>query len=507
VGIALGVRGLSKHFASTRALDHVDIDVARGEVHALMGANGSGKSTLIKTLSGFVQPDPGATAHVEGEALELGDAAAAFRRGLRFVHQDLGLVDELDAIDNFALGHGYVRRRGGAIDWKRSRYQAESALAGLGLSIDVRIPVGRLSASSRTAVAVSRAMAGWEQGHVTVLVLDEPTASMPDDEVARLFDAIRAVRARGVAVIYVSHHLDEVFEIADRVTVLRDGRRVDTVPTASLNHDALITLMIGGTFAPHVAATSATNDSSPVVLRATHVSTSLLDEFSVDVRAGEVVGVAGLAGSGREHVAKALFGAIPRIGVVEVDGEPVSPAPGAAIRSGLSMVPAERAREGLVLSKSARENVSLPRVSAFRRRGRVCRRAETDDARHWLAQTNVRPADQPERIVATFSGGNQQKVLLARWLGMQPRVLILDEPTQGVDVAAKTDIYGVLREAVVDRGVALLVCSTDSPELASLCDRVIVLANGRIHCELLAPVTDEDIERACLVGSMQGLVS
>ena len=499
---ALTVSSLSKHFGTTRALDDVHMSIDRAEVHAVVGANGSGKSTLIKILSGYVQPDAGARATVDGAAFQLGDAAAALRGGLRFVHQDLGLVDGLDAVDNFALGHGYVRRRSGAIDWSGCRRQAREALAALGMAIDLHAPVGQLPASARTAVAVARAMAGWQSGHVKVLVLDEPTASMPDDEVSRLFGAIRSVRDGGVAVIYVSHHLDEVFEIASRVTVLRDGRRVETVSTASLDHNDLVELMTGGASTGHpLDETPAGVASSRVVLKVSAVSTSLLDAVDLEVRAGEIVGVAGLAGSGREHVAKAVFGSLPRTGSVELDGRVVPGAPRASIRAGLGMVPAERVREGLVMSNSARENVSLPRVARFRRRGRLAVAAETSDAAAWLRQTNVRPPDEPERLVRTLSGGNQQKVLLARWLGTEPRALILDEPTQGVDVAAKMDIYRVLRHTAAENGVAVLLCSTDSAELALMCDRVAVLTGGRVHAVLRPPMTTGDIDRACLTGA------
>ena len=493
----LVVQGLSKTFGSTRALIDVDLEIVRGEVHGLVGVNGSGKSTLIKTLSGFVQPDNGADATIAGRPLRLGDPAAAAAGGLRFVHQDLGLVDELDAVDNYALGNGFVRRASGTIDWPATRARVAEALGELGVALDPQRPVGQLSASARTAVAVARALAGWRDG-AQLLVLDEPTASMPDDEVGRLFDVIRAVNASGLAVIYVSHHLDEVFELTNRVTVLRDGRRVATVPTSDIGHDDLVELMTGGLHDARPSGEVAPATFSPVALSANSISTGLLRGVDVSVCVGEIVGIAGLSDSGREHLAKALFGAIPRTGTVVVRGETVAPNPIAAIAAGVALVPAERLRVGLIAADSARANLSLPRIAAYRRLARLHRARETADAEELLHRTKVNPDRDPERVVATLSGGNQQKVLLARWLGVNPRVLLLDEPTQGVDIAAKSDVHRLLREAARTSGLAVLVCSTDSIELADLCDRVIVLCRGSVEAELLAPVSADDIERHCL---------
>ncbi len=503
---ALSIEGLSKTFGSTRALIDVDLQIAAGEVHGLVGVNGSGKSTLIKTLSGYVQPDDGAVASINGTPLRMGDPVAAAEGGLRFVHQDLGLVDELDAVDNYAIGNGFIRRVSGSIDWPATRARVTEALGELGVQLDLRRPVGQLSASARTAVAVARALVGWRDG-AQLLVLDEPTASMPDDEVGRLFNVIRAVNASGLAVIYVSHHLDEVFELTQHVTVLRDGRRIATVPTNAVSHDELVELMTGGVHDPSPTSDIALSTSSPVALAATSISTSLLRSIDIEVRVGEIVGVAGLSDSGREHLAKALFGAIPRTGTVTVGGSTVAADPVAAIAAGLALVPAERLRVGLIVADSARANLSLPRIAAYRRRGRLHRASETADAAELLHRTKVKPDGNPERIVATLSGGNQQKVLLARWLGVQPTVLLLDEPTQGVDISAKSDVHRLLREAARNGGLAVIVCSTDSIELAELCDRVIVLCRGSIDAELLAPVSADDIERHCLTDAREEIRS
>ena len=499
---ALSIEGLSKTFGPTRALIDVDLQIEAGEVHGLVGVNGSGKSTLIKTLSGFVQPDDGAAAFINGAPLRLGDPGAAAEGGLRFVHQDLGLVDELDAVDNYALGNGFIRRSSGSIEWPATRARVTDALGELGVQLDLRRPVGQLAASARTAVAVARALSGWRDG-AQLLVLDEPTASMPDDEVGRLFDVIRAVNASGLAVIYVSHHLDEVFELTQHVTVLRDGRRIATVPTKTVSHDELVELMTGGLHDPSPRCDIAMSTGSPVALAATSISTSLLRDVSIEVRVGEIVGVAGLSDSGREHLAKALFGAIPRTGTVSVGTSTVAPDPVAAIAAGVALVPAERLRVGLMVADSARANLSLPRIAAYRRRGRLHRASETADATELLHRTKVKPDGNPERIVATLSGGNQQKVLLARWLGVKPSVLLLDEPTQGVDISAKSDVHRLLRETARDTGLAVIVCSTDSIELAELCDRVIVLCRGSIDTELLAPVSADDIERHCLTNARE----
>ena len=494
----LEVRGLTKAFGPTEALVEVDFDLRAGEVHALVGQNGSGKSTLVKILAGVHAPDAGAIA-VGGEEFDPLRPGEARRRGLRFVHQDLGLVDSLDVVENLALGRGYDLRFPRRISWRHERRQARAALADIGHTLDVRALVGTLRASERTAIAIARALDGWRSA-ARLLVLDEPTASLPEAEVTRLFDVIGTIRDRGVGVIYVSHHLEEVLAIADRVTILRDGARVGTFDAAELDHDRMVELIVGrGSAAPAAAPVqSGAPERHEPSLVAEDLSGAVLRGVSLRVGAGEVVGVAGLTGSGREELGPALFGAAGRSGSVSVEGNPVPAGrPDLAVAAGVGFVPADRKALGLVASMVVRENVTLADLRPYLRGGLLRHRKERSDVDTWLGLLDVRPRNQSLGAMR-LSGGNQQKVLLARWLRIRPRVLILDEPTQGVDVGAKAEIHRRIVGAARD-GAGVLVCSTDTAELVQVCDRVLVMQRGGIGAELLGrDISEERIDRLCL---------
>ncbi len=495
---ALRITGLTKDFGGQRALDAVDIAVEPGEIHALVGHNGSGKSTLVKILAGYHQPEQGAHATVAGADFPLGSPAAARAAGLRFVHQDLGLVETLTVADNLRLAADArllapLRRR-------TERVAADEALAALGYDIAPTARVGDLTRSERTAVAVARALDDQgTTGPAPLLVLDEPTASLSAGEAQRLFGAVRKVAAAGTAVLFVSHHLDEVLGLCDRVTVLRDGRRVDTRTTAELTHEALVELMLGHGVersGPTPSGTASLTGSAPrLVVKGLFGTT--LSGLDLEVAAGEVLGISGLTGSGREEVAGLLAGHVPRGGAVDVDGVPVAPGdPRTAIAAGIGYVPAERDR-ALLPRSGVRENLTLADLRPFRRGPRLHRGAEREETRRWITALGIRPAD-PERPVAQLSGGNQQKVVLARWLRMHPAVLVLDEPTQGVDVGAKADIHRLIEEAAA-AGAAVVVCSTDDAELARLAGAVLVLRRGRAATRLTgAEVTDKRIEHELL---------
>jgi ribose transport system ATP-binding protein len=499
---ALQVRALSKTFPGQRALIDVDLELQPGELRALVGQNGCGKSTLIKVLAGYHEPDAGAEVLVDGEQLPLGVAGAGDHAGLRFVHQDLGLVPTLDACDNLAMGHGYERNRAGLIAWRREQQMAQETLSGLGYDIDVKQPTGHLVISERTAIALARALSP-RSTPPRVLVLDEPTANLPATEISRLFDVVRAVRDRGVAVLFVSHHLDEVFTLCDTVTVLRDGRHVVTRPVEGLDEEGLISLMIGRTLEEFEAPAAAVERHGDAVLQVRDLRTPVLMGIDLEVRPGEVMGVAGITGSGREELALALFGGIERTGSVVVTGQEVEPhRPDKAVAAGMALVPAERHANAAFLDSSLRENVSIVSPGDFLRRGLLNRNREVSEVTSWLRRLDVRPP-HPERPLATLSGGNQQKVMLARWMRQHPAVLVLDEPTQGVDVGAKADIHALVEEAA-QAGAAVVVVSTDHTELTRLAERVVVLRNGRITDVLHRPSIDPDRITAATIGANQG---
>lgn len=478
---ALRVRNVSKTFGAQRALSGVDLEIACGEIHALVGQNGSGKSTLVKILAGYHEPDPGAAAEIAGQPFTLGSATATRAAGMRFVHQDLGLVERMSAADNFRLSRGgrslvCLRRRA-------ERADARRAFAGLGYDIAPAALVSSLSDSERTAVAVARALDHFES--VPLLVLDEPTASLPGPEVERLFAALRRVAAGGTAILFISHHLDEVLGLADQVTVLRDGHRVGTVHAGELSHDSLVELMLGR----QLMTTSALHerlqheDHRPPRLVTRGLFGQSVRSVDLEVRPGEVLGVAGLTGSGRDELAGLLTGRLPRGGEVRIDGNVVAPGdPKAAIAAGICYVPADRAVQGLLPKGTVRENLTLADLSPFWTKGLLRSRAERRETERWVGALDVRPP-QTETLVTQLSGGNQQKVVMARWLRVSPSLLVLDEPTQGVDVGSKADIHQLVEEAAA-RGSAVVVCSTDADELARLATEVVVLRRGRLAARL-----------------------
>ena len=499
---ALQIRGLSKTFTGQRALIDLDLELQPGEIRALVGQNGCGKSTMIKVLAGYHDPDPGAEVFVDGKPLALGVAGAGDHAGLRFVHQDLGLVPTLDALDNLAMGHGYERNRMGLISWRREARLTRKTLRDLGYDIDVRQPTGHLVISERTAIALARALSP-RSTPPRVLVLDEPTANLPAAEIERLFGVVRSVRDRGVAVLFVSHHIDEVFTLCDNVTVLRDGRHIITRPVEGLDEDALIALMIGRKLEQFDMPESASETHGETVLQVRGLRTGVLQGVDLELQAGEVIGIAGITGSGREEIALALFGSLPRQGEVRVAGKLVQPyRPDKAVSAGLGLVPAERHANAAFLESTLRENVSIVSPQDFLRRGLLNRRRETSVVRSWLEKLRVKPPE-PERLLATLSGGNQQKVMLARWMRQKPAVLVLDEPTQGVDVGAKADIHTLVEEAAAE-GAAVLVVSTDHGELTRLAERVLVLRGGRFADELRRPHIDPDRITAATIGAGQG---
>lgn len=475
---ALSVRNATKIFGAQVALDNVSIDVAPGEVRALVGQNGCGKSTLIKILAGYHEPEPGTEASVGGEPLALVDPVASEAAGLRFVHQDLGLVGSLDTVDNLALGQGYITNATKTIRWRKERAKARDALAALGYNINVRIPVAGLQMSERTAVAIARAMS--ERGTPPkVLILDEPTANLPGAEAQRLYQLVRRVADSGVAVLFVSHHFDEVFEMAESVTVLRDGKLITTRPVEGLTEEELIELVVGRKLEEHNRRDADAREHGLEILKLTGVGGRNVQEMDLTVHRGEVVGVAGITGSGREEVASLVFGGHERSGEITVDGKALPQnRPDISIERGIALVPAERHANATLLDQTLRENITLVDPGRHMTMGILRRRPEKADVRVWLDRLTVKPGGQTEYTMTQLSGGNQQKVILARWLRQEPEVLILDEPTQGVDVGAKADIHTLVDEAAA-QGAAVLVCSTDHEELVRVCDRVVIMRRGR----------------------------
>ena len=490
--IAVRITNLSKTFPGQRALDGVSLEIERGTVVGLLGENGSGKSTLIKVLSGIHTPDQGSRVEIRGTALTFGSAGDSARLGLRFVHQNLGIIDQMTAVENVALSSGYRVRPGFPIMLREQAARVRELLDRFGVDVPLDRPLGRCRAVDRSIVAIVRALDGLdlERG---VLVLDEPTAALPPDEVEHLFEIVREVTRHGVTTIYVSHRLDEVFALVDRVSVLRDGRMQGTRAIADLDHRALVEMIVGpasekarGRGAPESRTTGRVG-APPVEarLRVEGLRSSVLSGVSFAVSPGEVLGVAGLLGSGRDELAYALVGAAAAsVDALALDGRPLPRAmnPARARRAGIALVPGNRRAGSAIGPLTVRENLTLTDLRAVSRSGRISRRAESAVAARWIEALDLRPAD-PERPFSLLSGGNQQKGILAKWFNIDPLVVVMDDPTSGVDVGARKAIYEVIR-AEAASGTSFIVCSSDHEDLVEACDRVIVLRDGTIVAEL-----------------------
>ena len=482
--LALDVAGLTKTFVGGRALSQVDLRIAAGEVCALLGENGSGKSTLIKVLSGYHSPDPGAVVRIGGQELEFTSPQSSYALGARFVHQDLGLVEESSIADNLAFGPGFPTRFGTVVE-RRARERARAALTAMGLDVDPGLKVGRLSPAQKTGVAVARALLRDDASPARLLVLDEPTARLPEEEVEQLLAIVRTVAANGIGVLYVTHRLDEVFDVAERAVVLRDGVRVVSEPVAGLTRDTLLAQLFGETLEKAHRRADQVAAETPPVLRLTELRSEVLRGVSLDVRPGEIVGVAGVTGSGREALCATVFGArVFDDGQVEVRGEAL-PAhrPDLSIGRGVAYVPAERKLSGCFLDLPATENISVSSMTSVWRFPLLRRRTETQIARGWFERLGVRPVKAVGAPMSSFSGGNQQKIIYGKWFQRTPSLFLLDEPTQGVDVGAKAELHKALFRAA-EEGAGVLVSSTDADELVTISDRVVVLLRGRVVATL-----------------------
>lgn len=467
----LEVRRATKRFPGNTALDHVSVTVGRGEIVALLGHNGSGKSTLVKVLSGIYELD--------GGDIWLGDER---KTSLHFIHQNLGLIPTLTVIENLDLGKRHAG--GGLAPFRhgRERDHVTRIVRDFGGDFDVDTLVSQLTPAQQTIVAIARAFDGWSDGD-NVLVLDEPTAALHGDEVDVLQNAVRAVAARGAGVIYISHRLGEVVELADRVIVLKNGRVVARRDRGDFDRAMLVQIIAGGEVPAELSRRPSTADGD--LLHVTDLRGPELHGVTFTGRAGEVLGISGLVGSGMEQLCGTIFGATARTGGgIAVAGEHIpAGSPEASIRAGLAFVPADRRVRGAVGLFPARENITLPRLAPLRRPwGTVDLARERADVGDWMDRVRVLPAGFAEQRFDLFSGGNQQKIVLAKWLRLAPRVILLDEPTQGVDAGAQAEIYELLIQAAA-QGAVVIVSSSDTKELATVCDRVLVMRDGVIADE------------------------
>lgn len=486
----------------TNALDSVDLSIVPGEVHALVGQNGSGKSTLIKILSGYHYPDHGSVS-INGTPVRLPlDAGEANRLGLSFMHQDLALADGMTVLENLRIGR-YETNWYGRLLWRRERERVRTLLADVGLAIDPDLPVRRLPPAERALVGFARALQHIGKGP-GVLVLDEPTAYLPLPAVKRLFTAIRALTSSGSGVLFVSHRLDEVMEISDRVSVLRNGRLEGTKQREEVDRQTLVSMILGrdlGRLYPEAAPHEVQGEPR---LTVSELSGSSVASVEFGLWPGEILGLTGLVGMGHDEVPYLIYGAQQaRSGLIAAGGRKIMAAaasPEVLRAFGIALLPADRQRQSGVGAATLRENLTLPNVADYFTSGVLHHARERSDVAALLDSFRVQPAE-PDRPLSTLSGGNQQKVLLAKWLHTKPSVLLLHEPTQGVDIGSRKEIFRIIRE-VASSGVAVLIASSEYEDLANMCDRVLVMHMGRIAQELHGEGLTEDriIEQCYLAG-------
>jgi ribose transport system ATP-binding protein len=475
---ALRFDGIVKSFGGTRALKGVSFEVGRGEIVALLGENGAGKSTLIKVLGGIHRPDAGAVTIAGQPYQHAPGGRSGDRQPVAFIHQDLGLIEWMSVAENVGLAQGFPRKMFGLIDWRAAEARATKALALVGCDIDPSTRVSSLSRTEKSLVAIARALVV----NCDFLVLDEPTASLPADEVERLFAALRRLRAQGVGMIYVSHRLDEIFRIADRVVVLRDGELVGETAIAETSPEDLVRLIVGRPLVDMFEKATSHSGKSRVTVR--DLITPKAGPVDFEVREGELLGLVGLRGAGQEDVGRALFGAIAHRGEISIDGTaPDLSSPVAAMASGIGLVARDRTEESIAASLSIRENAFLnPGASGRGLFDILAPRREAEEAVKLGAQVGLRPND-PHLAIEGLSGGNQQKVVVGRWLATGRKLLVAEDPTAGVDVGAKAEIYRLIARAITE-GLAVVVVSTDFEEVAHICHRALVFNRGRIIAEI-----------------------
>jgi len=484
-----------KEFPGVVALDRVNFDLLPGEVHALVGENGAGKSTLIKIISGIYQRDAGSMKLFQ-EEISFETPMQAVEAGIKTVYQELDLVSSLSVAENVFLGD-YPRTPLGLINWKQLHSDTDKLIAGLGANIDPRTPTGFLRVSEQQLVEIARSLSR----EARIIIMDEPTSALSPDEAQNLFETIEKLKRTNVAIIYISHKLDEVFQIADRVTVLRDGQHISTASIEATYPEEVVAQMVGQELKDYYPKTQV--EKGAVRFQVSEMSSGNIDEINLSIDSGEVVGLFGLLGAGHHEVGRAIFGDIDRTGEVKVDGKLIKPgSPVKAIQGGLGLLTENRREDGLVPLMGVKANLTMAYLKMLSALGWISQKQEKDSARTYVEKLSIKTPslEQPIRFL---SGGNQQKVLMARWMLRTPKVLVLSEPTRGIDVGAKTEIYRLINN-MAQQGLSLLVISTEMQEVIGICDRIVVMFDGQIINEFSREEATEENLLAAATGIRNG---
>jgi ABC-type sugar transport system ATPase subunit len=482
------IHNITKKFPGVVALQDVSFTINEGEIHALIGENGAGKSTMIKILSGLYRPEAGGEILFAGEPLREYSALESLHRGIVVIYQDFSLFSNLSVLENIALGP-YVKTGKRMVDWKAMRDMARATLDKLQLQVDLNASVGSLSVAKQQIVAIARALANKAR----LLVLDEPTSALSQGEVLKLFDIMRALKEDGISLLFISHKIDELFAISDRFTVLRDGKCMGTFDEEELDDDRLISLMVGRKIEYKIFDKHKRDD---VIMELKNLSKAgQFKDISFKLHRGEILGVTGLVGAGRTEVAQAVFGLNPfDSGEILLEGKPLKlQRPSEAVEKGIAYVPENRLQEGLVLGKSVKDNMVITVLrSVSNKIGLIDNTKKADLTARWMEKLNIRPP-LPDLPASKLSGGNQQRVVLSKWLATNPKILIVDEPTNGIDVGAKIEIHQILRN-LAESGIAVIVISSELPEILAIADRVIIMRRGKITAEKFCEgLNQEDI--------------
>lgn len=472
------MKNIHKAFGKNKVLTGVDFELLPGEVHALMGENGAGKSTMMNVLTGLHKRDQG-TIIINGEEYYFSNPKEAEQKGIAFIHQEMNVWPEMTVLENLFIGKE-IRNRFGILKMNEMRELAKAQFSKLAVSISLDEKAGNCSVGEQQMIEIAKAL----MTNAEMIVMDEPTAALTEREIQHLFEVINTLRKQNVSIVYISHRMEEIFAICDRITVMRDGKTVDTKPIPETNFDEVVRKMVGRELTDRFPARKPT--VGDVVLEVKHLSRAgEFQDVSFTARSGEIVGVSGLMGAGRTEIMRSLFGlSHPDSGVIKMNGEEVKiHNPAQAVEKGIGFITEDRKVEGLVLDFSIRENIALPNLKSFSPRGIIDQKNENEFVNLLIERLKIK-TESAETSAGSLSGGNQQKVVIAKWIGIGPRVLILDEPTRGVDVGAKREIYQLMNE-LTDRGVAIIMVSSELPEVIGMSDRILVVHEGRISGELM----------------------